>query len=172
MANINLSKGFERRLEKILKERIKLFREKIDGRIGNIVLRQMVRKIKSFTRKGISPVTGPGIRSRYKGYKRASDKDGYPNNVRRSFPQKRKRPVNLRLSGKMMRSLDGFVRNTKEGVELELAYLDPLSRKKERGHSEGVGGQPKRPTLPGKGQKFSKDIEKEVVSILLKAIKK
>lgn len=134
-------------------------------------------EIRTVTAKGISPIKTVGRFAAYKwaakkSLKRKSGSKGkslnrefqnkYPFNVRDKYPQKRERPVNLRLSGEFMKALKAKVIS---GV-LEIGYFDELFAKYESGHREGVNGQPKRPTIPQDSEQFSDTIYRRLVKVI------
>lgn len=71
---------------------------------------------------------------------------------------KKPRPVNLRLSGDFLTSLEHVVTKTAEGVGLEIGFWDPLSIDKEQGHREGANTQPERPIIPIDREEFAQTI--------------
>lgn len=102
---------------------------------------------------------------------------GYPFNVIDQYPNKKVRPVNLNLSGEMMKALSAKTRSTSRGVAAVVGYFPgegrtPLPKgstkeklnadaaTKEKGHREGAGGQPSRPTIPqiGAGEDFARSV--------------
>lgn len=110
-------------------------------------------------RKGISPIDRNG---RFPAYKNPTR---YPDGVRDLFPNKRRRPVNLFLSGDFYKNLKfkivgdaRFKFGSQRGPEIEVGYFDRENALKEEGHREGAGGQPKRPTIPQSGEAFSRKI--------------
>lgn len=113
--------------------------------------KDVVDEIRDLTAKGISSVRGGVANNRMPGYKNPE-----------RYPGKRKspRPVNLRLTGEMMRALTYKIAQDIAGYKTTIYYKDDLSDKKESGHREGVNGQPKRPTLPitAKGEDFASRI--------------
>lgn len=76
-------------------------------------------------------------------------RDRYPFNVQSKFPNKKLRPVNLKLSGDMLDDLVFVYRGTtKRADEIEIKYKTKKSADKEKGHRAGVNKQPRRPSLP------------------------
>jgi hypothetical protein len=119
--------------------------------IGN----SMVEEMKAQIAKGISPIRGGG---RFPAYKGAKDKKSYPYSVRKKYPGKRERPVNLYLSGDFLKSLKATAVAAYNKVEIFIGLTDPLSKKKEQGHREGANGQALRPIIPESGEDFSLSI--------------
>jgi hypothetical protein len=119
---------------------------------------EMVDQMKKLIAGGTSTVRSGEFSARMPGYKRANDKDGYPNTVKKQFPNKDKRPVNLFLSGKMLAALKAI--GLKQGVQIQ--YSTDSADKKESGHRAGVNTQPKRPTIPftKQGEDFAASIRK------------
>lgn len=92
--------------------------------------------------------------------KQDAQKNQYPYSVQDKYPNKRIRPVNLKLSGDMLANLVFRVVRAATGYAVDIFY-DGDEDKKEQGHREGVNGQPKRPSLPSvKGEEFVVAIER------------
>ena len=137
---------------------------------SNRKIAQLAReKILDLVSKGISPIEGNG---RFEAYKpKSKTKRTYPETVKKSYPNKRRRPVNLKLSGRFLSEL--FSRATSPNV-IEIgfdsgSYGDTL----EEGHREGVGGQAKRPILPtANGESFTKAIRAAILKEYREAIQR
>lgn len=127
-----------------LRAKLKDAEKAVTSSDAKILGAQVVTEMTKMISKGISPVGG----KRYEAYKRAGDKRGYPANARSEFPDKRNRPVNLRLSGEFLQDLTHKVDRNGRGYAPRIGYFEEESKLKEQGHAEGVGGQPKRPTIP------------------------
>lgn len=123
--------------------------------IGDACLKEM----KSLISKGISPIKGTGIPSRFPSYK---NPDRYPGK------RKSKSPVNLKLSGDMMNDLDYDVVKSASGYSAQLGYSSSKEQVKELGHREGANGQPIRPTVPqgNLGETFASSIQNVYLSLL------
>ncbi len=113
----------------------------------NSLQRPLKRAIVNEINQGRTPVSGSKRRfERYSAsYRRAISKGRF------SDQSKKRSPVNLRLSGKLLRSL---VSNVSNGI-LKISFTD----KKAEFHQEGQGNLPVRKLLPGPGEKFSKTIQ-------------
>lgn len=134
--------------------------------IGESFRDQMLQRIS----RGVSPINGKG---RFPAYK---NPENYPDRVRDRFPSKRRRPVNLRLSGEFLKNLDVRVRVTgSRTTELKIGFFDKESIDKERGHRNGANGQPKRPIIPQGNETFVKEMTdnllEEVADAFDRAIK-
>ena len=105
--------------------------------LGNSIIALMLASIK----KGISPITG----RRFRGYK---NPDRYPGRL------KRPRPVNLKLTGKFLKSLSARVSRD----EIILFFRGRKSNLIEEGHRKGANSQRKRPILPQGEETFSRSI--------------
>lgn len=97
-ATIKIDLNFQKQVNAIF------YKKTTQGKLGEILKEEITWS----TKKGISPLKSYG---RFQGYKvdRAGDtnnKSYYPNNVKRKYPGKRKRPVNLTLSGEYLRKLE------------------------------------------------------------------
>lgn len=144
----------------------------ITSKEGKQLGEEVVEEIRRITARGLSPIRKEG---RFPAYKRAKDKDGYPNNVKNKYPDKKKRPVNLRLSGDFMRNLRA--KNVKKDrfsfagfhiVGITIGWKSRKDQLKEEGHREGVNGQPKRPIIPTDDEEFSPKIKKIIVEFFEK----
>lgn len=125
--------------------------------VGEEILEQILDDVS----KGVSPIKGRGRFPRYK------DTDKYPGDknseTRKKFPNKRSRPVNLWLSGDFLSNLEAFTKSNwrkdifgRLGYSLFVGFRDQLSKLKEKGHRDGVNGQPERPIIPEGNEEFSK----------------
>lgn len=100
-------------------------------------------------------------------------KRGYPYNTKQfKAGTKFLRPVNLFLTGKFLQSLTFTVAKVGKGAKIEIGYFQPKQAVKEQGHREGANGQPKRPTLPRKGESWAQTIQLDIMRILREAIVK
>jgi hypothetical protein len=134
----------------------------VANKVGVAAVKEMKRMIGA----GLSPIRGKG---RFPAYK---DTDRYPGRVRRDYPRKKNTPVNLKLSGDMLKSLD--YESVKDGAAYKtlVDYMDSQEKKKEQGHREGVNSQPRRPTIPQGNEKPAKSIEEVCLDIYLEALEK
>jgi hypothetical protein len=155
----------------------KLGKEIITKAVARIMGQDAIREMKDMISKGISPIRQAG---RFDAYKATKESDpalrnkGYPFSVKREYPSKRQRPVNLHLSGKQLADLIFKVVPGKWGSAVEIGYFTPLSAAKESGHREGVNGQPKRPTIPNSklGESFAIRIDKILTETVQSAVDK
>jgi hypothetical protein len=119
-------------------------KEKIAKEWSRTTAPLMQKMIEDSVRKGISPVKGFG---RFKGYS-----EGYKDNMKYSEAvkkyNKKQRPVNLRLSGDMMRGFHWILRKT--GFRFQ--FTDKQNDKAKWNSEEGVGAENlRRPILPKRG---------------------
>ncbi len=121
----------------------------------------IIKSMKQLIAKGISPIKG---KKRFKGYKNPDS--GYPSTVKRKHPSKKKRPVNLKLSGAFLKSL--LVKNKAKG--LLIGFFSSLSKKKEKGHRQRAGGQPSRPIIPSSSEDFSSKTLQDGTKLLKKIV--
>lgn len=113
--------------------------------------KKVINGIIAETLSGRSPITG----QKFPAYKNPKKYPGKPNGpIRRRYPDKKTRPVNLKLSGDFLSSLTF---NAKKGknASIIVRFNNSLSNKKEEGHRKGVKGQPKRPIIPLRNETFS-----------------
>jgi len=106
---------------------------------------------------GNSPVAGKGRFEKYS--------DSYKKQIK-SIPGKQVTPVNLKVTGKMLKSL--LIRNIKNGISI--IFTDPVAAYHDllgAGRSKTI-----RRLLPGKGEKFYQPIQKKINDAAIRAIKK
>ena len=145
------TREIEKRIKKINDALKKNIKPRDAKRIGEGVIGEM----KSFIAKGQSPIKEVG---KYKPYK---NPEKYPGN------RKPHRPVNLELTGQQLNALKWRLDRRK----VRVGYLNSeLARKKESGHAEGVNSQPKRPTIPARGQNFRKTILDKIIKLVRTAV--
>lgn len=112
----------------------------------NAMARPLKREIVKEINDGRSAVSGKRRFTKYSASYRDAIKKG-----RFSKQSKRRSPVNLRLSGKLLLSIVSSISNKK----LRISFTDD----KAVFHQEGQGNLPVRKLLPGPGEKFSKTIQ-------------
>ncbi len=138
-------------------------------------LGEVLRKeVLDFIEEGISPIKGRG---KFKGYKvdRGGGSDNpraYPNSVKKKYPRKRKRPINLELSGKFLKALT--YKKTKEGIKFGFFGMNDDIRDKYETHNLGLDKYvPKRKFLPTvDGEEYSLDITKALEKTLDEILRK
>lgn len=116
-------------------------------------------------------------RAQYRALAKETKRQGYPYTVRKRFPSKRERPVNLYLSGSMMNNLT--VRPARQGGltgglrrrVLYYGYFDRLSALKEEGHRVGVNGQPPRPTIPVGNEQLNRTVYNRLIVAISRRIR-
>lgn len=146
--------------------RIKQIRRILDTELKNVqrgfrnanykpVGKSVVNEMKNLIGKGISPIRGEGRFPRYK------NTEVYPGRVRKKFPSKRNRPVNLNLSGQQIRSLTFRIRKGLTST-LRVGYFNRKAALKESGHRDGVNAQPKRPTIPSGTEQFAVRVKRVI----------
>lgn len=99
---------------------------------------------------------------------KAGIKLGYPDTVKDEFPSKRRRPVNLLLSGQFLRQLKSFPRRLNL---IAVGFFTQYGIKLEQGHRDGVNGQPSRPIIPTEGETFTKVIRADIIKTYTSAVK-
>lgn len=97
----------------------------------------------------------------------------YPNSVKKKFPDKQKRPVNLSLSGKLLKALTwGGISG---GVKVGLISASSKTKKIFESHNDGTNQKrnvPRRPILPtSSGQKFTAAIMARIRSLYLARVR-
>lgn len=164
MANrAKITADLKKELDRLLDETEKKISKADLDKIGQTTVNAM----KDLIEKGISPIQGKG---RFPGYLRPNDTDGYPTNVRKRFPKKRARPVNLTLSGKFLKTL--IFRSNSNTKAVEVGFFDQLSLKKEQGHRDGAQGQPERPIIPKQNESLVKSIVLEIEDVVTAVLKR
>lgn len=125
-------------------------------------------KILDLVSKGISPIEGNG---RFDAYKpKSKTKRTYPETVKKSYPAKRRRPVNLELSGKFLRALKSFPKSVNI---ISIGFFSSYGETLELGHREGAGGQAVRPIIPSEpGESFTKAIRAAILKEYREAIQR
>ena len=119
---------------------------------------------------GKSPVAGQG---RFKAYAAQRKGKGYPNipSIKKMFPGKKVRPVNLFLDGSYLNALG----HRKKGNGIEYGWLNasPFIEKLIEAHNEGKHPDvPKRQVLPtGDGQEFTASIMRLIREVYLDRIR-
>lgn len=164
MANQTTPKAIFRKLEREIKKGLnprKINRKILKG-AGDV----LIDEIKKRVAKGQSPIQEQP--RRFPAYKNPKN---YPDKVRKRFPQKRRRPVNLYLSGKFLESLKYKVKTGKR-PRITIGFFSRKSKAKEKGHREGARGQPKRPVIPERSEQFTRPILRAVELYLIKALDK
>lgn len=167
---------FQRDIEaesrKKAQEQIKKLSQRELMTIGNSAIEEMKKAIA----KGLSPIKGAGRFPAYlwAGKKSLARKSGakkrkelnrefqnkYPYSVKNKFPDKKERPVNLKLSGEFLKNLKSMV----EGRDLFIGFEEGSTwADYESGHREGVHEQPKRPIIPQEDEQFSDSILRRLV---------
>ena len=132
-----------------------------------------IEEMKKAISKGQTTIEGG--KRRFPAYK---NPENYPDKIMKHFPKKRRRPVNLNLSGKFLSKLSSKVETQKRKFGLvtkrrvRIGFFDQLSKKKEQGHREGANGQPKRPIIPTRSESFSKRILTKVRKEYIKKVKR
>lgn len=139
-----LSRQFETVLRVEVKKRLDFRKTKKNNlaRSSEVLRKALLKTIA----RGVSPITG----KRFDAYK---DPKKYPGN------KKPPRPVNLKLSGDFLKSLRVKAVNVRrESIDYRVYFNKESSRKKEQGHREGAGGQPKRPIIPIESESYTDKI--------------
>ncbi len=133
---------------------------------SNRKIAQLAReKILDLVSKGISPIEGEG---RFAAYKPKEKNKRYPETVKRSYPAKRRRPVNLELSGKFLRALKSFPKTVNI---IAIGFFSGYGETLEQGHREGANGQAVRPIIPSEpGESFTKAIRAAILKEYREAI--
>lgn len=146
-------KRLAKKIDRVLKPVDKATAQKA----GNATVRMMKRKIAG----GNSPIMGKG---RFPSYKNPTK---YPGKL------KSHTPVNLKLTGAMLKNLKAKASLSRIlGWVFSIGYRDPDQADKETGHRRGKFGQPRRPTIPIKGEQFSGPIAKVYVKIFRARMRK
>lgn len=144
---------------KKIKDRLRLSGYK---EIGQVTVEEMKKSIAV----GLSPVKEFGRFAGYSGERGGS----YPFSVKKKYPDKTLRPVNLKLSGDMLNSLD----SRSNGTSVTVGILSPSQVEKARKHQAGIL-VPQRKFIPTAGQEFTvsimREIKKKLQQIIDRAIR-
>lgn len=147
-------------LRRLLKESNVRVNQKIARATGELAIALMKDRIA----KGLSPIQG---KNRFPGYK---DTKKYPGRVKEDFPDKRNRPVNLRLSGRFLKQLR-VISATSLGKVI-IGFSDDYGKTLEKGHREGASGQRERPIIPEPSEELAKSIQLAILRIYEQAVRK
>jgi len=133
--------------------------EKVNPAISKSIAISAPQFILESIKKGVSPVAGF---NRFKKYSQS-----YKNAIKKGYVKDKKQsPVNLTLSGKMLKSIKSRV--TKTGVTVW------FTDSKAEYHNEGTENIPRRPMVPSQsGEKFNRNIDlrlREVVGAVINKI--
>lgn len=133
-------------------------------------------EMKALIAKGDSPIAGRGKFEPYRGqYRSRIAKYGYIS-VRGTKYRKSLRPINLKLTGEFLNTLQGRAsKSAKFGFEAQVGFFGPgsgKSRKKEQGHREGANGQAERPIIPRDGEKFHRRIVEKYLKVFRLAVQR
>ena len=124
-----------------------------------------MKEMKDLVSKGISPVLEAG---RFPGYLKPEKYPGRGKNYKKG---KRNRPINLKLSGDFMGSLENWIGPTGNPT---IGFKNELSKKKEEGHRKGSSKKhpeiTKRPVIPNKNENFALRITKVISDGLTKLV--
>lgn len=130
---------------------------------------RVVSDVKEFIAVGKSPVRGGG---RFKGYaadrlKGDNPNKLYPNTVKKQYPSKQRRPVNLSLSGRMLSEM--IWKSIKGGVIIGLLNASAEIRTIFKAHNSKDQPNrkfPRRQLLPTEqGERFIEYIQRRIVSL-------
>ena len=125
--------------------------------------KKIPNEIRQLMEDGISPTQGGEWKPDYS--------QRYINQINkgkgRGFGRKTISPVNLKLTGKMHRSLRAKVKVTKGIITLEFKDAE-----KAQGHDKGLGHLPKRRLLPNDGEKLHSSIRLLILQIVKNVSKK
>jgi hypothetical protein len=155
MSDFNLQ--IKNALSKKLKDKVNV--KKIKNKDLKDAGKDGVSIIKKLVSKGISPIKGE---QRYPGYKKP---DSYPGD------RKKRRPVNLKLSGKFLKQLV-FKTRTGRNASIRIGFFRDYGKTLEQGHREGANTQPKRPIIPTGDQEFKPQIINAIKKRIVLALKK
>lgn len=140
MATIKI-KDLSKELKKIIDGRFKVAKRSF----GRTAANKTELAIKSRISKGQSPVEGYGRYEPYSASYKKQIKDGNVKGKRRTSP------VNLRVTGKMLRSLKKRVTNN----GFSIWFTSPIAKY----HDDKSVARVLRKMLPDKGEKFTRDIQ-------------
>lgn len=133
--------------------------------------RNIAEKSLALVRVGKSPVKGEG---RFKGYA-AQRGGGYPEipGIKKKFPTKKTRPINLFLDGEYLKAITQFKRNKEgDGIDYGLLSGTVLQQKMFETHNEGMHKDvPQRKVVPTNGDDFVSLIRRKIKDIYLKRIR-
>ncbi len=146
-----------------------------------------VKAAKALIAVGKSPVAGYGRFGAYSGQraqkgikgkgakakKRSAAKRGYPGSVVKEFPQKRARPINLKLSGKLLKAYN-WESSGKFSVRVGiLSKASNLIKIISGAHNEGVATKNiiQRRHVPQGSEEFAISIQREIKKVYVKHLR-
>ena len=145
-------------------------RKVMNRRTQNLLGREVIKEMKRRISKGLSPVKGE---PKYTAYASKGKGRGYPNtpDIKKRFPGKKSRPVNLELSGKWLKRL----RFKRKIGGITLGWLRPTKLEKALVETHNQGLHPhvaKRKVLPtDPGDDYVASIKKIIKKVVLDRIK-
>lgn len=157
---VKIKKTRKRLIALTIAERVKEpFKKNVKKFIKEEVVKSIERGVSPVEKGGKDPKSSSG-QLRYKGYS-----DIYKKQMRTRYKNKKQRPVNLKLTGKLLRSIKA--KYTKEGVRVW------FTDKKAKYHDKLGAGKSKviRRMIPHDGEKFNAGISRKIVNALKEAIK-
>lgn len=140
-------------VNKALTDKLKALESPVDSSTAQQMGQATVEAMQEMIASGVSPIKGKG---RFPAYKNPKS---YPGS------KKPKSPVNLRLRGDFLDSLTSSVKSD-GGEKVAVVSYPSDQADKERGHREGANAQPKRPTLPVKGETFAEKVQAAYLKVL------
>lgn len=153
------------------------FKNPIDMNTGQLIGGYIIHETKRMIARGQSPVRDIGRFVAYKAQqiKKKASKDskprGYPYDLMDRYPDKKVRPVNLKLSGDMLNAMEQ--RFNFSAQEVTVGIFDQKQALKAETHNRGTQEPrvPKRPFLPTDAMiGFAESIQRGIISIVKKRI--
>ncbi len=127
--------------------------ELIDGFVNNTTAnaigKTVVDEAKQNISEGLSPVRGYGRFERYK------DRTRYPGKLKPA------RPVNLELSGDMLKGYDYRI-TTDDTIEVGMVGGSAFDKEKAQYHNDGTPNMAQRKLVPGDGEEWSVSIMRSI----------
>ena len=135
--------------------------------------RNVKEKSLALVKVGLSPVEGRG---RFKGYAvQRGGKSNYPEipGLKKKFPGKKTRPVNLELDGEYLDAVTQYKKNREgDGIEFGLLKGSDLQNKMFESHNEGSRNDiPQRKVIPTNGDDYTPLIRRKIKDIYLNRIR-
>lgn len=152
----------------------KLRKEFSSGPVLDEIGKAVVKGMREAIAIGLSPVAKVGRFDGYAAQRKAGLKPAsqlYPNSVKRKFPAKQTRPVNLSLNNKFLNTL-GYQKKAR--LEVGHIIFDDKTKALFEAHNEGLHPDvPQRQYLPNKrGENFLVSIQRLIKDIIVKTIKR
>lgn len=130
----------------------------VDNATANTLGETIVEEAKDNIASGLSPVRGYGRFERYKNRKK------YPGDLKSA------RPVNLNLTGAMLRAFGYRIGREKDTIEVGMIRGSASDLAKAKAHQEGTEHMAQRRMVPGEGEEWTVSIMRKIRNVYSKRL--